>query len=146
MFRKTEKNKLEKVIKTLTKDQATALYWTCRGLNQHQIFKKTGMSTGMVAREMGFVYEKLGPRLGITKDIHPKTRNKLLKEYSVYEILMQLIDGDPKNLSRFPIPDELGQQLDVVYGMVKEAYETHKPLTIRLHLGMDRKQLKEIKK
>jgi len=113
---RVSREELEKALRLLTEAQATVLYWTCRGLNRIQIsekiYKSTGIvpSPGTVAREMGFVYDRLRPILGITENTHPKDRKKIFEKHDICGILFSLIKGDPKYLSRFPMKETMADE------------------------------------
>ena len=96
-------NEIEKTLKTLTKDQAAVLYWTCRGFNRVNIGFRLNYSPQKVTDEMAFVYDKLGLLLGITKDTHPQTRRTIFKKHKVCDVLIGLIEGNPDNLNLFPL-------------------------------------------
>lgn len=93
---------IEKILRGLPKDQASVLYWKCQDLNYVEIGEKLHISFQTVTREMAFVYEKLGPIIGIDENTHPRARMRILKTH-VCDALMHLIDGNPEFLERFPL-------------------------------------------
>lgn len=114
-----DKKRIEEILRTLTTEQATALYWTCMGKNQVYIAHKIGyLQEGKVRTEMQYVYEKLGTIIAIRKDMPYHSKMTILKKYEIGNILTGLIEGNINNLKNFPMPSS------PTYTLTEKEYES----------------------
>ena len=114
---------LEEKLKTLTREEAIALYWTCRGYRYGEIGdQKLHVTYGRVQQHMSKVYEKLG----YEGDDNSAAHRKFLTENKVRETLNALIDNNIDVLETFPLtPKE--ENVEVLPPEVVEPPETPPP-------------------
>jgi hypothetical protein len=91
---------LEEKLRTLTKEEAIALYWTCKGYRYGEIGdQKLHVTYGRVQQHMSKAYDKLGYEGPDNSAEH----RKFLNENNVRDVLNTLIDGNIDVLETFPL-------------------------------------------
>lgn len=100
-------------LRGLNRNEATVLYWKCRGKTYEEIGLDLDYSSDWVQFQMSSVYRKLD----FSKDMHWRERTRLLEE-SYCKALRTMVRDDPKNLDQWPFPAEEPQPDPVMYPLV----------------------------
>jgi len=85
-------------LKTLSRQEATVLYWRCRGWTYKSIGEELGYGEDRVTQLMSIVYQKLG----FSKSTHWRVRTGLLNQVFCGEF-MALIGNEYGNLEEWPL-------------------------------------------
>jgi len=88
----------EERLKSLTRKEATVLYWKCRGWSYRRIADKVRYGEDRVTQLMSIVYRKLG----FSKSMHWTVRTRLLSQVFCGEF-MALIENEYGNLEEWPL-------------------------------------------